>query len=196
MAAAQQFCTFYLDGLFFGVEVEKVQEVIRHQTMTRVPLAPRLIGGLINLRGQIVTAIDLRLRVGLPERGPEALPMNVVVRSDDGAVSLLVDEIGDVVEVSDDSFESPPDTLQGQGRELVRGVYKLKDRLLHALQLERTIRIDDARVPGESRKLGPEAGLPGTRVRTDFRVATTARKSEEGLDRSGRRQLRSGGNVA
>ena len=77
-----------------------MQEVIRHQAMTRVPLAPKLIGGLINLRGQIVTAIDLRLRLGLPERRPGQLPMNVVVRSEDGAVSLLVDEIGDVLEVS------------------------------------------------------------------------------------------------
>jgi purine-binding chemotaxis protein CheW len=139
--AEQQFCTFYLDGFLFGIEVEKVQEVIRHQAMTRVPLAPKLIGGLINLRGQIVTAIDLRLRLGLPERKADELPMNVVARSEDGAVSLLVDEIGDVVEVSDDVFEQPPDTLQGEARELVRGVYKLKQRLLHALRLDHAIRM-------------------------------------------------------
>lgn len=139
--AEQQFCTFYLDGLFFGIEVEKVQEVIRHQAMTQVPLAPKLIGGLINLRGQIVTAIDLRVRLGLPERKLGELPMNVVARSEDGAISLLVDEIGDVVEVSDDAFEQPPDTLQGEARELVRGVYKLKNRLLHVVQLNRAIRV-------------------------------------------------------
>ena len=148
--AEQQFCTFYLDSLFFGIEVEKVQEVIRHQTMTRVPLAPRLIGGLINLRGQIVTAIDLRFRLGLPERDSGVLPMNVVARSDDGAVSLLVDEIGDVVEVSEEAFEPPPDTLQGESRELVRGVYKLKDRLLHALQLDRAIRVQDVSAKDDS----------------------------------------------
>jgi len=139
--AEQQFCTFYLDGLFFGIEVEKVQEVIRHQAMTRVPLAPRLIGGLINLRGQIVAAIDLRLRLGLAERVAEALPMNVVARSDDGAVSLLVDEIGDVVEVSGEAFELPPDTLQGEARELVRGVYKLPSRLLHVLALGEAVKV-------------------------------------------------------
>lgn len=139
--AEQQFCTFYLDGLFFGIEVEKVQEVIRHQTMTRVPLAPALIGGLINLRGQIVTAIDLRLRLGLPERQPDELPMNVVARSEDGAVSLLVDEIGDVVEVSEEAFEPPPDTLQGEARQLVRGVYKLKQRLLHVVHLEKMMQL-------------------------------------------------------
>ena len=141
MAGEQQFCTFYLDGLFFGIEVEKVQEVIRHQAMTGVPLAPRLIGGLINLRGQIVTAIDLRLRLGLSERSPEALPMNVVARSDDGAVSLLVDEIGDVVEVSGEAFEPPPDNLQGEARALVRGVYKLPRRLLHVLALGEAIKV-------------------------------------------------------
>ncbi len=137
--AEQQFCTFYLDGFLFGIEVEKVQEVIRHQAMTGVPLAPKLIGGLINLRGQIVTAIDLRLRLGLPERKADELPMNVVARSEDGAVSLLVDEIGDVVEVSDDAFEVPPDTLQGEARELVHGVYKLKERLLLVLDTARAI---------------------------------------------------------
>jgi purine-binding chemotaxis protein CheW len=137
--AEQQFCTFYLNGFLFGIEVEKVQEVIRHQAMTGVPLAPKLIGGLINLRGQIVTAIDLRLRLGLPERKADELPMNVVARSEDGAVSLLVDEIGDVVEVSDDAFEVPPDTLQGEARELVHGVYKLKERLLLVLDTARAI---------------------------------------------------------
>ena len=142
--AEQQFCTFYLDGLLFGIEVKKVQEVLRHQVMTRVPLAPKLIGGLINLRGQIVTAIDLRLRLDLPERKTDELPMNVVARSEDGAVSLLVDEIGDVVEVSDDAFEQPPDTLRGESRELIRGVYKLPRQLLHVLQLEKMVQLRTA----------------------------------------------------
>ena len=138
MAAAQQFCTFYLDGLFFGIEVEKVQEVIRHQAMTRVPLAPKLIGGLINLRGQIVTAIDLRLRLGLPERTADALPMNVVARTESGAVSLLVDEIGDVLEVDEQQFEGAPETMR-QARELIRGVYKLPGHLLLVLDTARAI---------------------------------------------------------
>ncbi|HEY9073267.1 MAG TPA: chemotaxis protein CheW, partial [Desulfobaccales bacterium] len=95
MAGKKQFSTFVVDHLLFGVEVEKVQEVIRYQEMTRVPLAPPVVKGLINLRGQIVTAIDLRRRLGLRERATADLPMNVVIRHDDGAVSLLVDEIGD-----------------------------------------------------------------------------------------------------
>ena len=144
MNNTRQFCTFFLNGLFFGVEVLKVQEVIRYQGMTRVPLAPAMIEGLINLRGQIVTAIDLRRRLELPARSTDQLPMNVVVRSDDGAVSLLVDEIGDVVEIHDDIYERPPETLKGVARELVQGVYKLKDRLLLVLDTEKTIHLSAA----------------------------------------------------
>jgi purine-binding chemotaxis protein CheW len=141
MNGSQQFCTFYLDGLVFGVEVEKVQEVIRHQPTTRVPLAPPVLGGLINLRGQIVTAVDLRRRLEMPERPAEMAPMNVVVCTDDGAVSLLVDDIGDVVDVTESAFEPPPDTLQGVSRELIRGAYKLKGALLLLLDTERSLKM-------------------------------------------------------
>ena len=138
MAQPKQFCTFFLNGLFFGVEVTHVQEVLRHQPMTRVPLAPATVQGLINLRGQIITAIDLRQRLELPARTGERMPMNVVVRTADGAVSLLVDEIGDVVEIQEDVFERIPETMRGVARDLIRGVYKLKDRLLLVLDTEKT----------------------------------------------------------
>jgi len=138
---SQQFCTFFLDDLYFGVEVERVQEVIRHQKTTSVPLAPPAIGGLINLRGQIVTAINLRQRLELPKREETSEPMNVVVRTDEGAVSLLVDEIGDVVEVDPNDFEPPPDTLQGTAREMIGGAFKLKGRLLLRLDSERALRV-------------------------------------------------------
>lgn len=140
-AAQQQFCTFFIQGLLFGVEVETVQEVIRHQEMTAVPLAPAVVAGLINLRGQIVTAIDLRRRLGVRDRLEGELPMNVVVRTGDGAVSLLVDEIGDVVEVEGSNFEATPDTLAGTSRELIRGVYKLKNELLLVLDTQRSVNI-------------------------------------------------------
>jgi purine-binding chemotaxis protein CheW len=139
MPDSKQYATFTLDGLFLGIEVRQVQEVIRYQEMTRVPLAPTMIQGLINLRGQIVTAIDLRRRLDLPPRPTGQLPMNVVVRSEDGAISLLVDEIGDVVELPDEAYETPPDTLRGIARELVTGVYKLPGRLLLILDTERTV---------------------------------------------------------
>ena len=139
MADEHQYCTFTVDGHCFGLDVLHVQEIIRYQEMTPVPLAPPEIRGLINLRGQIVTAIDLRRRLELSDRPPEQLPVNVVVRTEDGAVSLLVDEIGDVLTVSEKLFERPPETLAGTPRELIRGAYKLPDRLLLILDTERTV---------------------------------------------------------
>src|SRR6202051_1449946 len=116
MAQTQQFCSFYLEKLMFGVELKKVQEVIRYLEITEIPLAPRVVSGLMNLRGQIVTGVDLRRRLDLPDRPEGTHPMNVVIRSADGAVSLQVDEIGDVVEVTEESFERPPAPLAGKGR--------------------------------------------------------------------------------
>jgi purine-binding chemotaxis protein CheW len=141
---SQQFCTFFLDGYLFGVPVLQVQEVIRFQPMTPVPLAPGAIEGLINLRGQIVVAINLRRRLGLGNRPEGELPMNVVVRTDDGAVSLLVDEIGDVIEVEESTLESPPETLRGAVRFMILGVHKLENRLLHVLDTDRACQISAA----------------------------------------------------
>ena len=142
----RQFCTFYLDGLFFGVDVLQVQEIIRHQEMTRVPLAPIEVEGLINLRGDIVTAIDLRRRLRLPDRASDAEPTNVVVRDKESAVALLVDEIGDVLEVDEETFEPTPETLDTTVRELITGVYKLDGRLLHVLDTDRAVALDRAAV--------------------------------------------------
>ena len=113
--STQEFCTFTLENYLFGIEVKQVQEVIRFQEMTSVPLSSPVVKGLINLRGQIVTAIDLRPRLDLAERDPDDLPMNVVVRKEDEAISFLVDEIGDVVEVDDDVFERPARDVAGRG---------------------------------------------------------------------------------
>ena len=118
-----------------------MQEVIPYQPMTHVPLAPPGVRGLINLRGQIVTALDLRGRLGSAERPPGRLPMNVIVRDDDGAISLLVDDIGDVLDVEEGDFECPPETLRGPSRELIRGAYKLEDRLLLVLDLDKAVAV-------------------------------------------------------
>jgi len=144
MAQTSQFCTFYLDRLLFGVELKGVQEVIRSLEMTKVPLAPGVVSGLINLRGQIVTAVDLRRRLELQPAPPGTLAMNVVVRSDDGAVSLQVDEIGDVVEVEESSFEKPPETLRGSVRDVILGVHKLDGRLMHVLDIEKACQMTEA----------------------------------------------------
>jgi purine-binding chemotaxis protein CheW len=133
MSPAQQFCTFLLDGLLFGLDVERVQEVIRYQPLTPVPLAAPRIAGLINLRGQIVPAIDLRLQLGMTPRPAGLLPTNVVVRAPDGPLSLLVDEVGDVLTVAGGRLEPPPDSLDPAARRLLRGVCQLPHGLLLVL---------------------------------------------------------------
>lgn len=141
MSDPQQYCTFYLANLYFGVSVLNVQEVIKFQPMTFVPLASRAVSGLINLRGQIVTAIDLRRRLELEDREDSEPPMNVVIRTDEGPVSLLVDDIGDVLEVSDSSYEPPPSTMKGVAKELITGVHKLEGRLLLILDIAKVVMV-------------------------------------------------------
>lgn len=142
MSEENQYCTFILDDLLFGVEVQQVQEVIRFQEMTRVPLSSNVVDGLINLRGQIVTALDLRRRLNLRDRPEGELPMNVVIRTDGDLVSLLVDEIGDVVETDESLFERPPDTLSGSARDLITGAYKLENRLLLVLDTAKAVSLN------------------------------------------------------
>jgi len=139
-----QFCTFFLEGHYFGVPVQQVQEVLRYQEMTEVPLVSRVVRGLINLRGQIITAVDLRRQLGMKDRPEKQKPMNVIMRTDEGAYSLLVDEIGDVIEVEEGSFEPPPDTLQGMAKDMLRGVHKLPNQLLLILDSERTAKLSDS----------------------------------------------------
>lgn len=134
-----QFATFRVGQYVFGLQVQHVQEVLRHQRTTPVPLADAAVGGLINLRGQVVTAIDLRRRMGLPDRPEGEVPMNVVVRVGGEVLSLLVDSIGDVLDLQDDDFEAPPDTLRGPSRELVHGAYKLDGVLMLALDVDRAV---------------------------------------------------------
>ena len=134
---ALQLCTFHLGSLFLGVEVNRVQEVLRQQEMTRVPLAPPAVCGLINLRGQIVPAIELRECLQLEPRAEGAPAMNVVVYTADGAVSLLVDEVGDVIELSPADFEAAPRTIPGRALDVIEGVYKLPNRLLLVVNVDR-----------------------------------------------------------
>lgn len=134
-----KYATFYVADLFFGIDVLKVQEVLRDQQMTRVPLAPDTVRGLINLRGQIVTAIDMRRKIGLEPSATDTELLNIVVRSGEGAVSLLVDEISGVVEVDQADYEPPPQSLAAAQRDLLEGLYKLDGRLLLVLNTERVL---------------------------------------------------------
>ena len=138
-----QYSTFFVEDLFFGIDVLQVQEVLRYQEMTGVPMAPGVIEGLINLRGQIVTAIDMRRRLQLGVRPDGQQPMNMVVRTEDGAVSLLVDEIGDVLEVGAETFEPPPENVDPAVRELIRGVHKLEGNLLLILDSAKTVALGE-----------------------------------------------------
>jgi purine-binding chemotaxis protein CheW len=136
MTSEQQYCTFLLGGFYMGVDVRSVQEVLRCQPMTRVPLTSDVIRGLINVRGQIVMAIDLRFRLHLPEQEQDRLSTNVIVNTDDGVFSLLVDEVCDVLDLDESKLQPPPDTLDPQLRELIRGVHLLPDRILMVLDTE------------------------------------------------------------
>jgi purine-binding chemotaxis protein CheW len=132
----RMYATFFIEDHFFGIEVEKVQEVFTAQEITPVPLAPPVIAGLINLRGEIVTALDLRNRLGFPPRPAGMEAMSVVVRTAEGSVNLLVDQIGDVIEVLPTLFEPPPETVDPQMAAVLDGVYKLEERLFLALNIQ------------------------------------------------------------
>jgi purine-binding chemotaxis protein CheW len=130
-----QYCTFQVDHQLFGVEVAKVAEVLRQGGLTPVPTSREVVFGLMNLRGQIVAAVDLRTILGL---GPLTTggSLNVVIRHLDELVSLLVDEIDDVLDLDDVDFEPTPGALPAAFRRVVRGTYKLENRLLLALDVD------------------------------------------------------------
>ena len=141
MSEQTSFCTFRVGNMRLGVEVNRVQEVLRGQTMTRVPGAHEVVRGLMNLRGQIVTALDLQKRLGLTSADDRQPVMNVVVRTSEVPVSLLVHEIGDVVVVDGELFEPLPETLQGVHRDYIRGAYKLERELLLVLNTDAVMKV-------------------------------------------------------
>ena len=136
----RQLCTFRVGNLLLGVDVLSVQEVLYHSDVTAVPHSPPAVTGLINLRGQIATAIDLHTRLDVPWN-PESKrgQVHVVVRYRNEPVSLMVDQIGDVMTVDSEIYEQPPETVTGIARELISGAYKLPNELLLTLDVNRTI---------------------------------------------------------
>ncbi len=141
MTSARQFCTFYLDRLLFGVESLKVQEVVTYRELRPVPLAPPVVSGLMNLRGQVVVALELRRQLELPERPADMTPICLVVRAASGTVCLLADEVGNVVEVEEQTFEPSPETLSPRLRSVILGVYKLEDQLMHVLDTDQACEV-------------------------------------------------------
>ena len=157
-----KYLTFVIGAEEYGLEILKVREIIGYMPITAVPQTPHYVKGVINLRGQVVTALDLRRQLDLPERAVPALPTNVIIRDGDEVVSFLVDKINDVVDVDEASFEPCPDTLLGVKRDLICGVYKLEDRLLLVLNAKQimTFTTDPATLGSANAERG-QPSIPG-----------------------------------
>jgi purine-binding chemotaxis protein CheW len=149
MSEQTQYCTFRTGDLYLGIDVGGIQEVIRDTSITPVPLAHPAISGLINLRGQIVTAIDLRHRLGLERAVDGAETSTMVLGVEDEPLAIVVDSVGDVVDVTNDSFESPPETLRGEARRMITGAHKLENELLLVLNLRVALDLNLAPVQEE-----------------------------------------------
>jgi purine-binding chemotaxis protein CheW len=145
MAGRQQYSSCLVDDLMVGIKVESVQEVTAGSELTPVPLASPLVSGLLNLRGHIVTAIDLRRCLELSDRPAGQRPVHLIMRTADGSVSLVVDQVGDVIEVDEDDFEAPPRTLRGRLRDLITGAYKLDGKLLLVLDTDSALAFSTSR---------------------------------------------------
>jgi purine-binding chemotaxis protein CheW len=138
-AAGGEFVTFRLQGQLMGLPVLDVHDVLAAQKITRVPLAPPAVAGVLNLRGRIVTAIDLRTRLGLPPRDVSESYMCIVVEHKGEPYSLLIDAVGDVLTLSQKQFEANPITLNAHWRSISRGIFRLDDELLVAVDVDRLL---------------------------------------------------------
>ncbi|NBB83781.1 MAG: chemotaxis protein CheW [Alphaproteobacteria bacterium] len=133
------YVTMTIAGQMFGIPVLQVQDVLGPQKITRIPLAPVEVAGSLNLRGRIVTAIDVRLRLGLPARERSDKDMSIVVDQGGELYSLMVDGVGEVVSVRTDQFERNPATLDAVWREVSTGIFRLNDKLLVVLDVARLL---------------------------------------------------------
>lgn len=134
-----QVVTFFIEGTHFGIEVMRVREIIRAMPTTEVPLSDDTICGLLNLRGQIVTTIDLRKRLGFKPAAEDQIDMNLIVNSEDGPVSLTFEKIGEVIDVAPGILEPPPANLDVAQAGHLAGVCKLESGLLLLLDVEEVI---------------------------------------------------------
>jgi len=135
----RDFVTMTIHGQLFGIPVLTVQDVLGPQKITRIPLASPEVAGALNLRGRIVTAIDVRKRLGLPAAEEGAKSMSVVVDHGGELYSLIIDSVGEVLSLPADSFERNPATLDPAWREVSGGVYRLQGKLLVVLDVARLL---------------------------------------------------------
>jgi len=145
-----EYVTFRLADQWLGIPVLVVQEVLVAMRIARVPLAPDAIAGFLNLRGQIVTAVDLRTTLRLASRDADAGVMNVVVRHESELFAFMVDEVGDVVTVATDTIEPAPATLDRRWRAACTGIVRLERGLLLVMNVHEVLRLD----------LASDQGLP------------------------------------
>lgn len=137
----REFVSLWIDNQLLGVPVEVVQEVLNPQVVARTPRARPEIAGLLNLRGQIVTAVNLRRRLGFPESEDDTRLKNVIVRHGDESFSLLVDQVEDVIGVASDGIGPVPPTLDSRWKSVTTGVCQLEDRLLIILNVEAALNL-------------------------------------------------------
>lgn len=141
-SASREYVTMFIDGQMFGIPVLQVQDVLGPQKITRVPLAPKEVAGSLNLRGRIVTAIDVRTRLGLPPRDSDGKNMSVVADYNGEFYSLIVDQVGEVMALVSSDYEKTPATLDERWREISDGVYRLKDKLMIVLDVRRLLKLE------------------------------------------------------
>ena len=135
MEGSRDYVTMTIADQLFGIPVLAVQDVLGPQRITRIPLSPPEVAGALNLRGRIVTAIDVRRRLGLPPRSAENPGMSVVVDHKGELYSLIVDAVGEVMSLPSDSYERNPSTLDPRWREVSGGIYRLQGKLLVVLEV-------------------------------------------------------------
>ena len=140
-----EFVTFVIDGQLFGIPVLGVQDVLSAHKITRIPLAPAEIAGSLNLRGRIVTAFDVRRRLGLPPWQDNGETMSIVVEHDGELYSLLVDSVGEVLALAVSDYEKNPPTLAPRIRDYSSGIYRLDDQLLVVLDVDALLQYDGAK---------------------------------------------------
>jgi purine-binding chemotaxis protein CheW len=138
-SASQEYVTLTVANQLCGIPVLTVRDILGPQQVTRVPLAPPEVAGSLNLRGRIVTAIDLRRRLGLAAAEQGARPMSVVVEAMGEFYSLLVDQVGEVLALDDDAREANPPTLDPRWRSVSLGVHRLQGKLMVVLDVERVL---------------------------------------------------------
>lgn len=157
MAANQRYATCFLKGICFGVHIEKVQEVLEFQEITPVPLSPAVLPGIINLRGQILTSIDLKTRLGLSASETDEQRMMIVVRTSEGPMNLVVDKIGSVLDVDPELFEEPTETLKAGVRAVTSHVCKLESGLVLVLDTETIIQLLGEQISSREQQATAEA---------------------------------------